>query len=362
MARLPRGAAAVACATALALGLTACGDGTEPGGADEGGTVDIGLLLPDSLGRWEGFDRPLIEQAVAERCGDCTVEVANAQGDVATQQQQMDSMITGGVEALILSPLDAIAIRASVERAQEAGIPVVAYDRLAEGPVSAYASFDNEQVGRLQATALLRALDDLERPRVVMLNGSPTDPNAERFSRGAREVFSDRVEVNQEYDILDYSRENAYTSMSGAIVKFGAPRIDGVYAANDSIASGAIAALRSANITPLPPVTGQDAELSAIQLIVTGEQDMTVYKPFRMEAEPAAEMALALARGDPLDSVATDAVANATDGDIPAVLAAPIPVTVDTIESTVVRDGMFTVDQICTPRILPACQRAGLTD
>ncbi|MEO3754117.1 substrate-binding domain-containing protein [Streptomyces sp. B6B3] len=361
MATLPHGAAAVACATALVLGLAGCGQGTEPGGADDGGSVHIGLLLPDNLGRWEDFDRPLIEQAVAERCGDCTVEVANAEGDAATQQRQVDSMITGGVDSLIISPIDAIAIRASVERAHEAGIHVVAYDRLAEGPVSAYASFDNNQVGRLQATALVEALADVERPRIVMLNGSPTDPNAEEFAQGAREVFDGRVEVNREYDILDWSRDEAYATMSGAIVRFGAERIDGVYAGNDSIASGAIAALKHAQVSPLPPVTGQDAELAAIQLIVTGEQEMTVYKPFRLEAEPAAEMALALARGDPLDSVATDSVGNATVEHIPAVLATPTPVTVDTIESTVVRDGMFTIDQICTPRIAPACRRAGLT-
>ncbi|MGP3967666.1 sugar ABC transporter substrate-binding protein [Streptomyces sp. 6N223] len=357
--------AAVSSALALALALVACGgaDGSA-GRAVDGGSLAVGLLLPDNLGRWEGFDRPSVEQAVRGLCEGCTVETVNAQGDVGTQQQQVDSLITRGFDSLILIPIDAKAISASVERAREAGIPVVSYDRLAEGPVSAYVSFDNEQVGRLQGRALLHALGGrAERSTIVMMNGDPSDPNAGEFRRGALEILSGRVEIGESFDTFRWNRERAYTNMAGAIVDLGPDRVHGVLAANDSIASGVVAALNAAGFDPpLPPVTGQDAELSAIRLILREQQYMTVYKPFQLEAGAAAEMALALARGESLRSIADETVANDTRPDIPAVLATPISVTADTIDETVVRDGLYTIDQICAPEeVAAACARAGLT-
>jgi D-xylose transport system substrate-binding protein len=150
--------------------------------------------------------------------------------------------------------------------------------------------------------------------------------------------------------------------MAGAVVDLGVDAVDGVLAANDSLASGVIAALKSADVQPLPPVTGQDAELGAIQSILLGEQYMTVYKPFEREARPAAEMALALGRGEDLGGIARETVANDTAEDIPAVLATPISVTADTVEETVVRGGLYTVGQLCTPQFETACERVGLTE
>jgi D-xylose transport system substrate-binding protein len=356
------GAAAIAAAAFLAVALGACADAGDSGDAGGEG-LDIGLLLPDTTGRWEGFDRPIIERAVDEACGDCTVETANAQGDTALQQQQVDSMITRGIDVLILSPSDAKAIRSSVERADEAGIPVVAYDRLADGPVSAYASFDNELVGRMQGRALLQALGDrADDAQIVMMNGAPTDPNAALFRQGALDVLAGRVEIGTEYDTAGWSRDVAFANMEGAIVDLGAGEIDGVYSANDALAAGALAALNAARVEPLPPVTGQDAELTAVQLIVEGEQYMTVYKPYQLEANAAAEMAIALGRGESLERMTDETVANDTFSDIPAVLATPISVTADTIDETVVKDGLYTIDEICVPGLEAECERAGLTE
>uniref|UniRef100_UPI000B07F520 substrate-binding domain-containing protein n=1 Tax=Streptomyces specialis TaxID=498367 RepID=UPI000B07F520 len=148
MATVTCGAAVLATAVLLTACLAACGDRHADGAGDD--TLDIGVLFPDNLiPRWQNHDKPQIERGVRALCPECSVEVVNAQNDVATQQQQMDSMITRGVEVLVLDPLDPRALRSAVERADEAGIPVVSYDRLAEGPVSGYVSFDSEEVGRL---------------------------------------------------------------------------------------------------------------------------------------------------------------------------------------------------------------------
>ncbi|TDC27588.1 sugar ABC transporter substrate-binding protein [Streptomyces sp. 8K308] len=366
MATVTRGAAVVVVAASLAAGLAACGE-RNPGGGGERGRqesgFEVGLLLPDKqVARWESFDRPLMERRVRELCGDCRLEAVNAQNDVAVQQQQMDSMITRGVGAIILTAVDATAIHSSVERAEEAGIPVVAYDRLAEGPVSAYVSFDNRQVGREQGEALLRALDERGGDQIVMVNGSPTDPNTALFREGALSVLEGEVDILREYDTPGWISRFAYGNVTAAVADLGPEEIHGVLAANDSVAAGTVAALRAARIDPLPPVTGQDAELAALQRIVAGTQYQTVYKPYEDEARPAAELAVALTRGEPLDDIARDRVATDGADDIPAVLATPVSVTVDDIEDTVVRDGLVTIDQLCTRRFEDDCRRAGLLD
>lgn len=360
--RVARGRAAFAVACLLAVGPVAC---TRTGGVSEedgGDGPRIGLLLAEKqVVRWEEFDRPLMERRIDQLCPECTVLAANAEGSVANQQRQASSMITRGVDALVLSPVDARAIRPAVERAARAGIPVVAYDRLAEGPISAFSSFDGVQVGRLQGRALLQAMADRgERPLIVMLNGASTDPNAAAFERGARSVLEGRVEIGKSYDTPGWDPRHANTNVTAALADLGAEEVDGVYAANDSIASGAIAALKGARLDPLPPVTGQDAELAALQRIVEGEQYMTVYKPYQREAFPAAEMAVALARGRSPADIAGEQVDNGTRENIPAVLSTPIPVTVDTIEETVVEGGLYTIDEICPPRFESECRRAGL--
>ncbi|MGK5531621.1 substrate-binding domain-containing protein [Streptomyces sp. URMC 129] len=364
MATLTCGAAVLATAVLLTSCLAACGDRADGGEAGDG--PRIGVLLPDNLiPRWENRDKPLIERSVRELCPACPVRTVNAQNSVAIQQQQVDSMITEGVDVLILDALDARAMRSAIERADEAGIPVVAYDRLAEGPISGFVSFDNEQVGRLQGEALLRAMGDAAGGgEIAMMNGASTDPNSAEYKRGALSVLEGRVEIGAAYDTADWAPRNAFTNASGAIAALGPGRIDGFYSANDGLASGVIAALKAANVDPLPPVTGQDADLSALQRIIEGEQYMTVYKPFHLQAEAAAEMAVALGRGEPLGRMAEDTVANGTRDAVPAIRLRPVPVTADDIaddiRDTVVKDGVFTVDQICTPRYETACERAGL--
>ncbi len=362
-----RAAVAVAAGLVLAVSLAACGKAAQVGqtvgaAGPHRGPLRIGLLLPENeIVRFERFDAPLIQQRVKQLCPRCTVSYSSAQHDPVSQRNQIEAMITNGVDVLILDAVDTKAVRHSVIQARHAGVPVVAYDRLAEGPISAYVSFDGGKVGRLQGEALLRALGPYPKNRqIVMMNGSSTDPNADWFEDGARSVLQGKVKIVKSYETVGWRPENANRNMSAAIAALGPHAIDGVLAANDGLASGVITALKTARIHPLPPVTGQDAEVAGIQRILAGEQYMTVYKPFKPEAYTAAEMAIALGRGRSLNGIATQRVNNSTTRGIPTVLLKPVAVTVHNIRSTVIKDGLYRVDQICTKKYVDDCRRAGL--
>ncbi len=351
--------ALVAASTAVALAACGQGDGS---GADGGSPPKIGLLMPDATtARWETDDKPLLENRIQQLCHECTVEHVNARGDVATQQQQVDSMITKGVNAIVLVAVDARSLGTAVRHADQAGIPVIAYDRLVDGPIAGYVSFNGEEVGRLQGSALLKAMGHkADGGQIVMMNGDPADPNALSFKKGALSVLKGRVKIGKTYDTPMWRSETANLNMSGAISALGAGNIDGVYAANDGLAAGSISALKANKVSPLPPVTGQDAELTAVRRIVGGDQYMTVYKPFPPEASAGAAMAVAAARGENLSRTATGTVRTSTGKTVPAVLLTPVSVSADTIKDTLVKDGVYTTRQICIPPLIAACAKAGL--
>ncbi|WP_409474805.1 sugar ABC transporter substrate-binding protein [Streptomyces sp. HC307] len=364
-----RRAAVAIAAGAMAVSLAACGSAEEAGGGDndstgsaaKGDDIKVGLLLPENqTARYEKFDRPLIEQKIKELTNNkAEIQYNNAKQDANLQAQQVDTMITNKVDVLILDAVDAKAIKNSVQKAVDAGIEVVAYDRLAEGPISAYTSFDNVQVGKTQGEALLEALGDKAKDgQIVMMNGSVTDPNAAQFKEGAHSVLDGKVKIGKEYDTKEWKPENANSNMESAISALGKKKIVGVYSANDGMAGGIITALKSAGIDV--PVTGQDAELAAVQRIVTGEQYMSVYKPYAPEAEAAAEMAVALAKGESLDSIAKDKVSSDSAKDVPSVLVPVTSLTKDNINDTVIKDGVYTVDEICTGKYKSACAKIGL--
>jgi D-xylose transport system substrate-binding protein len=196
---------------------------------------------------------------------------------------------------------------------------------------------------------------------VVMMNGDPISPNAAWYRRSALSVLTGKVKIARSYDTLGWSTDHAHANMSAAIAALGPDRIGGVLAANDAIAAGVISALNSARVRELPPVTGQDADLDAVQRIIKGQQYMTVYKPFRTEAAAAAAMAVALGRGEGLSAVTKTTTDSPTTKHIPSVLLTPSAVTVGNIKQTLVKDGVYTIDRICTRELRPACDKAGLT-
>lgn len=347
----------------LAVGLTACGKaGDDDKGSGGSGKKDriIGLLLPENATtRYEKFDRPRITAKIKELCPDCTVDYANAAGQPATQAQQISSMVAKGVKVLILDPADAKAVESSVKAAVASGIKVVAYDRLAQGPVSAYVSYDNEKVGELQGHALLDAMGDKAVPsaKIVMIDGDPADPNSADFKKGAHSVLDGKVTIAYEQSGM-WKDTVAAQKTGAAITSIGAKNIAGVYSANDSMAGGIATALHGAGVNP--PLTGQDAELPALQRILAGTQSATIYKPASPETDPAAEIAVALLDGKSFADIAPTTVKSVTGASVPAKLLPAVTVTKDNIKDTVMKDQAYTVAQLCTGAYAKLCKEVGI--
>jgi D-xylose transport system substrate-binding protein len=355
----------------LGLGLVACGDdddddggGTSTGGGGGGGK--IAFLLPETqTTRYETQDRPLFTQKVEELCPDCELLYSNADQDPTKQQQQVEAAITEDVDVLVLDPVDSTSAGGLANRAKQAGIPVISYDRLIlDADLDYYVSFDSTVVGEQQGTALSDKLEQDGSPTgpIVKINGDPKDNNATLFKEGSNSVFEERgVEIAEEYDTPDWLPENAQREMDQAITAVGKDGFAGVYAANDGTAGGAIAALKGAGLDPTQiPVTGQDAELAAIQRIIAGEQFMTVYKPIIPLAESAAELAVAVANGeDPPEGLVNGEEDNGTES-VPTVFLETIPVTKENVQSEIIADGFLSAKDICTADYAQACQQAGI--
>src|SRR6478735_7185674 len=347
--------AGVGLAAGLALStVAACSSGSSSssGGSSSGGAKKIALLLPESkTARYEQLDRPLFEAAVKAKCPDCTIIYSNADQDAAKQQQQAESALTQGANVLVLDPVDSKAAASIANNAKASKVPVIAYDRFISGaPVDYYVSFDNQKVGQLQGQTLVDLMKKNGKTsgKIVMINGSPTDNNAGQFKQGAHSVLDKSgYTVAGEYDTPDWSPDKAQQWMESQLtnVKSG---LTGVYAANDGTAGGAIAALKGGGVNPLPPVTGQDAELAAIQRILAGDQAMTIYKAIKPEATAAAKAALALANKQKPPST----------GDFKGVASTILK---PNVKDTVVKDGIYKVEQICAGSFAKACSAAGLS-
>jgi D-xylose transport system substrate-binding protein len=324
----------------------------------------IALLLPEAAtARYDTKDRPYFEAKLKALCPDCVLIYSNAKQDAPTQQTQAEAAITNGANVIVLDPVDGAAAAAIVTKAKAAKIPVISYDRLILGTADLdyYLSFDNAAVGALQGNALLTALGSKTMPTVVQINGDPADNNAKLFKQGAHSVLDGKVKYGKEYDTPGWKPENAQTEMAGALVALG-NKVDGVLAANDGTAGGAIAAMKSAGLKPLPPITGQDAELAAIQRIIAGDQTMTVYKAIKAEAEAAATLAYDLAFNIAVPSSMTNG--KTTDNgkaQVKSVLLTPVAVTKANIQSTVIADGFWTKADICTAQYADACTKAGIS-
>ncbi|GAA1133231.1 substrate-binding domain-containing protein [Nocardioides aquiterrae] len=346
----------LALVAALLLGATAC-SGSEspaptppassapPGGAPAG-TIALLMPGPPSM-RSEAFDRRSFTDAVAERCPDCRVDFYDAREDAATQAEQLAQATDAGARVVVIDAVEPLAVVNQVAAAQDLGVKVIGYDTLLED-LDFYVAYDREQVGELQARALLKAAgaDDL-----VLLNGSPADAGAVQVKAAAHQVLdASRATVVGEYDALPDHPKDTRTWLSTILTFYPPSALAGVYAADDDLAGTVVRALAGA---PLP-VTGAGATLAGVKRLVNGRQLMTVYRPVGPAADAAARVAVAaLTGGDPGGPTTT------LDG-VPAYLLDPVPVTVDDLGDTVVRDGFWSVDEICTPRLRAACTRAGL--
>ncbi|MEU3712999.1 sugar ABC transporter substrate-binding protein [Streptomyces catenulae] len=350
-------------AVSMALSVAACGKAGGDGKAAGGDGKTIGLLLPENkTTRYETFDRPLMEAKIKALCADCEVKYNNAAQETETQKKQFDALITQGVKVIILDPVDYKATKSWVNQAAKKGVKVVAYDRLAEGEISAYVSYDNEKIGRLQGEALVKALgSDAKNSNVVMINGSPTDANAPFFKRGAHTVLDKQVKkIVYEQDIPDWSSDEANKKMSAAIDSLGKDGFQGVYAANDGEAGGVITALKQQGVKV--PVGGQDSELAGLQRVLKGDQAFTIYKQIKPQADATAEIAVKLLKGEKIDGLTSTEV-DSLSGDvkgIPAKLYDAQVVTKDNVKDTIIKDKVYKASQLCTADVKAACEKAGI--
>jgi D-xylose transport system substrate-binding protein len=364
MFHIPRRPAGLAAIAVVVVGLVAAGCGSSSSGG--GGGPKIALLLPENkTARYETQDRPLFEKQLKADCPKCSVVYSNANQDPAKQQQQAEAALTQGAKVLVLDAVDAASADVIVKRANQQKVPVLAYDRLIpNADIAAYVSFDNVRVGKLQATALTQKLKSGGKatPTITMINGAPTDNNAKLFKQGALSVFqSSGVTIGKQFDTPDWSPDKAQNEMQQAITALGNNGFQGVYAANDGTAGGAIAAMTSAGIQPSArPTTGQDAELAAIQRILAGQQFMTVYKAVKLEAPAAATISYALAQGKQPPTPPINGTTNNGQKNVPSTILTPVAVTKSNINSTIVKDGFWTSSQICTSAFASACKAAGI--
>lgn len=304
----------------------------------------IGLSM-DTLKeeRWQG-DRDMFVKRARELGAD--VEVQSANSDDVRQIKDVEALITRGVDALVIIPHDGAACAKAVEHAHQAGIPVLAYDRLITGAeLDVYMTFDNVKVGEFQARFLAEKFAGGGKKRLVRIYGSKTDNNALLFKQGQDNILkpliaSGAVEVVHEDWAQDWKPENAKKIANAAITKAaatdGALPFDAILASNDGTAGGAITALTEEGLAGKILVTGQDAELAACQRIVAGTQSMTIYKPLKQLASKAAELAVKLAQRRP---VFTSAELDNGRVKVPSVFLDVIPVTKENMDATVVADG-----------------------
>jgi D-xylose transport system substrate-binding protein len=360
---------ALVAAAVLAMSvLAACGDDDDSGdggGSDSGGgdKPKVAVLLPDSKSsvRWETVDRPLLQKALED--GGVEANITNAEGDKSTQQQQAEQAITNGAKVILLVNLDSGSGAAIAANAKSQGVKVIDYDRLTldTDAQDYYVSFDNEEVGRLQGEGLVNCIGDKKGARIAVLNGSPTDNNATLFKNGYDGVINpkfdsgDWVEVDDQ-SVPDWDNQKALTIFEQILQKAD-NKVDGVLAANDGLGNAAISALKQRKL-PQIPVTGQDATLEGIQNIVNGDQCMTVYKAIEKEAQAAADLAIALAKGD-TPSVDTVPIDNGSHK-VPSVLEKPVSVTKDNIAEYFGNPDYPTKEDICAGKVAANCEKLGL--
>lgn len=348
-----------ATAAATALLLAGCSSsGSSDGDGEAGGSEDayVSFLMPDQNStRYDEQDAPAFQDKMDELCPDCQVEYQNADGDVDQQQEQFEAALANGAEVIVIDPVDTAAAAGLVQSAQSQGVPVIAYDRpIPDLAADYYISYDNEAIGATIAQSLYDHLDDMDAEGgVLQINGSPTDAAAGLIRDGVDSVVDGGpYELLAEFDTPNWQPPKAQEFADGAISQYG-DDIVGVVAANDGTAGAAIAALQSAGMDPLPPVTGNDAEVAAIQRIIAGTQYNTISKPSVVVGEAAAEAAYTFIQGDTPEP-------ETTLFDTPSQLFEPTVVTQDNVEEVIFDGDIYSVDEVCTDDFAEACADLGI--
>jgi D-xylose transport system substrate-binding protein len=357
----------VVVAAMLALAATACGgdDSSSPsGGSDSGKELKgkIAVLLPDSKSsdRWENADRRFFGEAFkAAGLSDSDFMINNAQGDPATQRSQAEQAITEGAKVILLVNLDSGSGAAIIAASKSQGVTMIDYDRLTlKGDADYYVSGDATEAGRLQGKGLIDALDKAGKSKasIAMLHGAPTDSFATDLQKGYKEVLKPKLDSGDyklaaEQAVPNWDGQQALTIFEQMLQKTS-NKIDGVVAANDTLANSVIAAQQSRHLD-LVPVTGLDATAQGVQHILAGEQAMTVYFSIKDQATKAANLAVQIARGEKPTGIETS-VDNGVK-EVPTIFLKPVTITKDNVADTVIADEFVAWKDVCVGKYKKYC-------
>lgn len=334
------------CVVSLITGFVLSRGGSSTEGARTRPKPLIGLSM-DTLKeeRWQGDRDHFVARA---KVLGAEVLVQSANSDDTRQLSDIQALISRGVDVLVIVPHNGGAMAKAVNLAHDAGIPVLAYDRLiTDCDLDLYMTFDNVKVGELQARFLVDHLPREGRKRIVRIYGAKTDHNALLFKQGQDNVLGPLINAGQ-FEIVhedwthDWKPENAKKIANAAITKAG-PNFDAILASNDGTAGGAIQALSEEGMAGRILVTGQDAELSACQRIVHGTQAMTIYKPVSQLAAQAADVAIKMAKGKP---TFVPGKINNGKTEVPSILLDVVIVTKENMRDTVIKDGFHTAAEV----------------
>lgn len=337
----------------------ATSSGTIARAADISGST-VGFLMPDQGStRYEEHDHPGFVAEMKKLCESCKVIYLNADTDAAKQQQQFNSVIAQGAKVIVLDPVDSAAAASLVHNAQSQGVKVIAYDRpIPDAKADFYVSFDNQAIGKAIASSLVEHLKSKGVSPdggvgVLEINGSPTDAAAGLIKKGSHEgLATGPYKTLAEYDTPNWLPTNAQQWAAGQIARFGS-KIVGVVAANDGTAGGAIAAFKAAGVNPVPPVTGNDATIAALQLIIAGDQYNTISKPSEIVAGAAADVAVELLKGE-------TPKAETTLYNTPSKLFVPAVVIRENLKAEIIDKKIQTAAELCTGRYAEGCKQLGI--
>ncbi len=310
--------------------------GNAPVAEKKTGKIRIGFSM-DTLKeeRWQK-DRDIFVKR-AEELG-AEVLVQSADGKDETQVKQAESLLTQGIDVLVVIPHNGEVSATIVEAAKRKNVPVISYDRLIKNSdVDLYISFDNERVGEMQAKYLV---EKAPKGNYILIGGAQTDNNAQMFRRGQMRILQpliDKGDIKIVTDqwARDWQAEEALKHTENSLT-MNNNNVVAVVASNDGTAGGVVQALNTKQLSGKVFVSGQDADLAALQRIVEGSQTMTVYKPVAILANKAAEAAVALAKKE---KVETTSKVNNGKIDVPSILLEPISVDKNNLDATVIKDG-----------------------
>ena len=336
------------------------GSGTGPGPSSSSGPADpdrkvrIGFSMATlKEERWQR-DHDAFQAHCAKLGVECVITVAN--GDANRQANDVENLLTRGIDVLVIAPHDATQAASMVEKAKAQNVPVVSYDRLINSEkVDLYVSHQIPVIGRKIAEY---ALQHVPKGNYIMVYGASTDNNAHIIKKEQLAVLQPAIDrgdirIVADQHATDWRPEEALKIVENALTQ-NREDVQAVVASNDGTAGGAISALANRGLAGKVLVTGQDAEKAALQRIAEGKQTMTVYKPIIPLASTAVEAAAALARKQPLQNV-VDFRNEAIGKNVRAILLEVVMVDKSNLLETVIKDGYATFDEVFAN--VPADQR-----